>query len=681
MGGVDLDSLNPEQFDAVMHRGSPLLLLAGAGSGKTRVVTMRIAQLVAEGVDPASILGVTFTNKAAEEMRGRIRSVLTHAPEAARQVTLCTFHSLGVRLLREEGHRVGVPRRFTILDAEDQRQVLREILEARKIDTDILVASVAANRISAAKTGGRSPEELRRNALSHADRLVAGLLEDYDRELRNLAALDFDDLLLLPVKLLKEHEAVRLGMQERYRHVLVDEYQDSNMVQLELIKLLAGSGENLVVVGDDDQSIYGWRGARLENILGFETHFPGAVACQMTRNYRSTAPILGLANEVIRHAGQRRPKELWTREEHGPVPSLVVCKSPQEEGDYIATRIQALRDEEDRRFEEVGVLFRTNGQARELEDALRMYRIPYRLIGGMSFYERREVKDALAYLRVLVNPRDEIALRRALANPSRGVGPASMSKLSGEARQRIEPLFDAFLRADRVPGVTPRIARQARSFAELIQTYAERASSGHGLAAVADSLFDESGLRAALRSGEGGRKASAASFYLENVASLLRGLEDYEAKASEPSLEDFLQRVTLDGDDRENEPKSGRVTLMTLHSAKGLEFPVVFLTGLEDGLLPHERSVAERGEDDTAYDEERRLLYVGITRAREQLTLLRCTRRRRFGKDIRCEPSRFLKGIPNALLEAKDRKEFGEVVEKARKTVGFAQMLAALDGD
>lgn len=659
---VDLSSLNPEQRAAVLHRNAPLLLLAGAGSGKTRVVTFRIAHLLSEGVVPEQILGVTFTNKAAEEMRARIRAMLPgdeiveNGPEAARAITLSTFHSLGVRILREAGGRIGVKHPFTILDAEDQRQVVRSILVDKGIDPELLPPPVAAARISRAKNDGVGPDELARRARNHGERTLADVAAAYAAALRSLSALDFDDLLLLPVRLLEEHEDVRLQLRERWRHVMVDEYQDSNRIQLRLVQLLVGDGENLMVVGDDDQSIYGWRGACVDNILEFERHFPAACVLNLTRNYRSTGLVLDIANDLMRAAARRRPKDLWTETKTGPPVRLVVCRNPADEAAYVAMAIDELHRSEGLRHEDVGVLYRTNGQARELEEGLRAAGIPYRVVGGLSFFERREVKDALAYVRLLVNERDEIALRRALDTTVRGVGSGTVSRLQAWAALHIEPLFEALRKASNVTGVSPRIARAAQHFAQTIDTFRGRLEAGPGkvdLAHVVDRLLDEVGLCAAIRAGEGGRSPGAARFHLSNIDLVVQAIREFQQRTPDGTLADFLQRISLDSGDKD-EPEAGRVTLMTLHSAKGLEFPAVFLVGVEEGFLPHGRSMEENGDND---DEERRLFYVGITRARRWLTLTRCISRPRFDGDLRPDPSRFLADIPPHRLLVADRTD------------------------
>ena len=679
---VNLSTLNPEQRAAVLHRGAPLLLLAGAGSGKTRVVTVRIAHLIANGAAPESILGVTFTNKAAEEMRQRIRATLPDDPEGARAVTLSTFHALGVRILREAGGKVGVRHPFTILDSEDQQQLVRSILADRGVDPELLPPPVAASRISRSKNEGLGPDDLAQRARSHGDRILADVARAYGQSLRSLGALDFDDLLLLPVRLLEEHADERERLRARWRHLLVDEYQDSNRIQLRLVQLLAGDGANLMVVGDDDQSIYGWRGACVDNILDFEEHFPGAIALHLTRNYRSTCAVLDVANQVMRGAQRRRPKDLWTEVRSGPGVQLVACRNPSDEAAYIAMSIDGLRRDEGLACEDIGVLYRTNGQSRELEEGLRGAGIPYRVVGGTAFFERREVKDALAYLRLLVNERDEIALRRALATTVRGVGAGTVSKLTAYAESRVEPLYEALRRADRVSGVTPRIARAAMQFAQTIDAYRERMKSDRDLARLTDNLLDDVGLRAAIRAGEGGRKPTAARFHLANIDALVQALRDYQQRAAPrsgdddegPTLSGFLQRVSLDNSGKE-EPESGRVTLMTLHSAKGLEFRAVFLAGVEEGYIPHGRSVEESGDD----DEERRLFYVGVTRARRFLTLTRCAVRSRFDGELRPEPSRFLAEISPELLTVIDRTGGAGAASAPAPAAGFRRLLDLLD--
>ena len=678
-----LSDLNEGQRAAVLHSGAPLLVLAGAGSGKTRVIIYRIARLLDEGVAPEAILGLTFTNKAAEEMRSRIRGGRREDAEAARGVTLCTFHSLGVRILREEGARVGVRPGFTILDAEDQRQVVRGIIESEGLDPEVLPPAVAAAQLSRARTDGLGPAELETRARSHGERLLARVLRAYVEQLAALGALDFDDLLLRPVRILSEHAEVRHRLRERYRHILVDEYQDSNRVQLELVRLLAGDARDLVVVGDDDQGIYGWRGACLDNILEFERHFPGAVAMNLTRNYRSSGRVLRLANHVIRGARRRRDKELWTRASPGPAIRLVVCASPQDEAAFVAMEIDRLAREEQLRYDDVGVLYRTNGQSREMEVGMRAAGIPHRVVGGMAFFERREVKDALAYLRLLANPRDELAFLRAVAVPARGIGPASLARLRQSAEMRLDTLPDACLRADRVAGLGARVAREAVRFGATLESFSrelEGRADRLDLSDLADRLFDVVGLREALRSAEGGRKPSAVRFYLENVDALVAFLASYQRQAEEPELADFLRRVALEGNDRGDDPDApkdrGKVTLMTLHAAKGLEFSAVFLAGVEEGLLPHGRSVQERDGDD---DEERRLFYVGVTRAERWLTLTRCAKRTRFDGAHYPEPSRYVASLPDGLIEHVDRSRGVRPTNPADAAAGFRRLWKSLD--
>ncbi len=650
--------------------------MAGAGSGKTRVIITRIVRLLREGVPPESILGVTFTNKAAEEMRSRIREALPRQSEVAESVTLCTFHALGLRIMEEFGHLDGLPRRFTILDVEDQHDVIRSVIEAEGLDPELVPARQAAQRISAAKNGGLSADQLRSGARTHQERLVARLMKGYEEMLASLRAVDFDDLLCKPRDLLVSHPEVQETLAARYRQIMVDEYQDTNQTQLALLRLLSDEGHNLVVVGDDDQSIYGWRGACLDNILEFEQHFPHAVVLRLTENYRSTRRVLALANVIIDGARRRRPKELWTAGEEGPMPRRVVCATPQEEADYVAQRVSELKGEEGLPYHEIGVLMRTNGQAREFEEALRFASIPYRLVGGTSFFERREVKDALAYLRILANRHDELALRRAVATPSRGIGAVSLARLADSARQHIEPLFEAFKRAERVAGVPVRTARAAARFAAEIERFAAEIEQQKSLAETARRIFDEMGLIEALRSGEGGRKVAAAEHYVANIESLLASLADYEERSARPELADYLKRIALDTT-ADDSPETGRVTLMTLHAAKGLEFQAVFLVGLEEGLLPHQRSIEEVDGDD---DEERRLFYVGVTRARRHLMLSRCRRRRRFQRDEEVEESRFMRELVADLFGDEDRHVDSEKAKAARAVTGFRNILEIIEG-
>ncbi len=641
---LDLSTLNPPQREAVTTTEGPLLVLAGAGSGKTRVIVHRIAWLVQKGVDPESILAVTFTNKAAGEMRDRVGAV---AGAAGVDVFVSTFHSFGLWLLQQEHVAAGLPKRFAICDAGDQITLVKRCMREVKVDDRSFDAHKVLSIVSRAKNEGRKRIRVREAGQGDDYDLVASeVLPRYERALRAQRSVDFDDLIALPVALLSKDEALRKRLARRFRYLLVDEYQDTNAAQLELLKLLAGEQRNVCAVGDDDQAIYGWRGAEVKNILRFERHFPGAKEVRLEQNYRSTGHILACANAVIAKNPDRRPKKLFTAEGPGEKVRVVALENEEEEARFVGEELARLR-REGRPWKHFAVLYRLNAQSRPIEEALRAAAMPHAVHGGPAFFDRSEVRDLLAYLKVCVAPRDEVSLARIVNVPARGIGDASLERVHAWAVAESLPLFDALARAGEVPDLPRGAAERIAAFVALVEKYRARFAEGK-VAEAARALVAEVDLlghaRAAVQSFEAGQRKVDA---LEGV---LRSLDAFEARTSRPSLAAWLARLALDSRAEEDPEGGDGVTLMTLHAAKGLEFPVVFLVGAEEDLLPCAGIQGEARD----LDEERRLAYVGLTRARERLYLTRAAARTKRGKVLPRTPSRFLDELPAEAHEVVD---------------------------
>lgn len=635
---LTLDTLNEQQREAVEHPGGPLLVFAGAGSGKTRVITYRIARLVLSGVSPNRILAVTFTNKAAKEMRERIEGLIG---ERANSLWMGTFHRICGRILRESGHMIGLHRNFVIYDDSDQLSLMRSILRAKNIDDKAITPRAILSEISRAKEKLISPEKYARGAAGFFERIASEVYPEYQSQLTKNRALDFDDMIGLTVKLLKEREEALQMYQNRFEHVLVDEFQDVNFVQYELIKLLGSKHKNITIVGDDDQSIYGWRGADVTHILQFGGEFEGARTIKLERNYRSTKRILGAANEVIRQNRGRAQKQLWTDNPDGPPITITEVGTEQEEAALVAdTILQAVRPGR-RKFGDFAVLYRTNAQSRVLEETFLMMRIPHLLIGGQRFYERKEVKDMIAYLRVVANPSDDISLKRIINVPGRGIGDVTMDKAEEFANGG--PLFDAF--ADwRFQGLLVSKTRNAViRFVEMVRGATVLIEAGKS-EPVLRYVLQNSGYMDELRAD----RSEESNSRLDNLQELVNVAALHDATSDEPGLFGFLQEIALLSDADELKESADAVTLMTAHTAKGLEFPVVFMVGMEEGIFPHARSM----NSDKQIEEERRLCYVGMTRAMEELHLLHSTRRSTFGQANFNAPSRFLNAIPQEFVTA-----------------------------
>ncbi len=635
-----LRGLNPQQREAVLHRGGPALVLAGAGSGKTRVLAHRVAYLVRGlGVPPDRILAVTFTNKAAEEMRHRVAGLL--GERVARLVWMGTFHRTCARILRAHGDRVGVPPRFVVYDEDDQRQVMREALRALGVDERRYPPGAVLAVVSAAKNDGVSLAAYELQATSPFERTVAACWREYQRRLQERSALDFDDLLVEALRLLEEVPEICGLYQERFQHVLVDEYQDTNPVQFRLLARLCERHRNLFVVGDVDQAIYGWRGADIRNILEFERDFPDARILPLEQNYRSTQTILRAAEHLIQQNPRRYPKRLWTENAPGSPVTVYEAGDEHDEARFVADRLRRLQ-EEGFRLGECAVLYRINAMSRQFEEAFLRAGIPYQVVGAVRFYERKEVKDLLSYLRVLQNPDDELSLLRALNVPRRGVGEATVEKLRAFAAQRGLRLWEVLEAVEEVPGVTAAARRSVRAFVDLVRDLQGRAQVVRA-AELVEQVLEQSGLRASLEE-EGTEEAQAR---LENVRELVTVAQEYEASTGDGSLQGFLEHLSLVTDADTYDDRADRVALMTLHAAKGLEFRAVFLCGLEEGIFPHVRSL----DDPRQLEEERRLAYVGITRAKERLFLSYANLRTLFGRTVANVPSRFLEELPEDVLE------------------------------
>jgi DNA helicase-2/ATP-dependent DNA helicase PcrA len=631
--------LNPAQRAAVETLSGPLLVLAGAGTGKTRVITYRIAQLVRSGVVPHRILAVTFTNKAAREMRERALALLGRRQKGTKPPEISTFHALCVRILRRHANRLGYPPEFSIYDRGDQESVVRHALRNIRVSATNLRPGELLASIGAWKNQGISPAEAESTAEGDRQELAAVLFGHYQAQLRAAGAMDFDDLLLQTNRLFAEHPEARFAEASRFDHLLIDEYQDTNRLQYEIVRVLAEGHKNLCVVGDDDQSIYGWRGAEVAHILSFQGHWPDARVVRLEANYRSRAPILELANALILHNSARHQKVLRPSREGGAAPRMLRMENETMEAEHVVREIkQLLIGDAERRTSpsDIAILFRTNEQPRAFELELRREKIPYLLVGGLSFYDRREIKDVLAYLRVLANPLDEVSLLRIINTPPRGIGATTVETVLEHAVSAGRPLWST------LPGVSsldlpPGAAERIFGFVKLIDRF--RAQLGKApLADLLREILAAVEFKAEIeRTYTGPGEAESRWLAIEE---LVNAAALYETRSDNPSLLGFLEEATLsDRDDKDDDKKERHaITLMTLHSAKGLEFPHVYMVGVEEGILPHQRSILEGNSP----DEERRLCYVGVTRARETLTMTFVKARMKWGKPRPCIPSRFL---------------------------------------
>lgn len=635
-----LDRLNSNQLEAATQVNGPLLIMAGAGSGKTRVLTCRIAYLLEQGVKPYNILAITFTNKAAAEMRERVNNIVG---AQAKDIWLSTFHAFCARFLRMEIDNLGgYARNFVIYDSGDTQVLIKRCLKELNLDEKHFPPASIQSTISNAKNALNDAGDFAREADSFHAQKVAEVYQLYELKLKQNNALDFDDLLMLSVRLLEKDADVRQRYQQKFQYILIDEYQDTNRAQYLLAQILAAKYRNLCVVGDADQSIYAWRGADIRNIMDFESDYPEAKVIKLEQNYRSTQIILEAANAVIENNSDRKPKSLWTEKAGGDKIIHYLAFDERDEARFIADTITKQQTVFRTSYGKMAVLYRTNAQSRVIEEAFMKYRIPYTMVGGLKFYERKEIKDILAYLRVVFNPADAISLLRIINVPRRGIGDTSIGRLTEYANTKNLTLFDAISNPDEVPDLTARAKRPLESLAELI----------FNLIAVRDSLpvtkliekiMHDSGYVTELQN----EQTPQAEARIENLRELLSVAKDFAATEAENNLENFLSHVSLVSDIDTAEMADERVTMMTLHSAKGLEFPIVFLAGLEEGIFPHSRTLMDENE----IEEERRLCYVGITRAERKLYVSNARMRTIYGNTVTYPPSRFLQEIPEDFVE------------------------------
>lgn len=640
---VNLSALNPPQRLAVQTLEGPVLILAGAGTGKTRVITHRIAYMIERAVPPSRILAVTFTNKAAREMKERVSKLVGKLPEDVGKPTICTFHSLCVRILRRHIERLGYKANFVIYDDSEQLNVVKKILSHISARDEKQDAYAVLALISKLKNG------MRLGADASAAAMAKHIVGRYESALRACNAVDFDDLLLLTLRLFKDHPDALEECRNRFRYVMVDEYQDTNAAQFDLVHLLTLEHRNLCVVGDDDQSIYGWRGAEIANLLDMEKHFPEVKIIKLEQNYRSTNNILFAANALIKNNARRRGKNLWSQKGDGEKIVLWSFENDDEEAQMVVDQIESNRMISQIAWGRHAILFRTNQQSRPFEMALRQAKVKYHLIGGQSFFDRREVRDFLAYLKLFYNPSDDISLLRVANVPARGLSDNTMQGLLAASQERHCPVFTVMRHTDVLASMATRTRRCIEEFTELIERTRDllQREEKLSLQTWADKFLDEIGYFHELRRSE--KDPEAAESRIRNLKDLMSSLDGTPPDLSEPPLkrlETFLEEITLDSErEEEKENKGDAVTLITMHSCKGLEFPHVFVVGLEDGLLPHTRS-----QEEGTMDEERRLFYVAITRAQESLKLTYCHSRKKYGQALPCHPSRFLKELPEKVL-------------------------------
>jgi superfamily I DNA/RNA helicase len=691
---VNLHTLNPQQRLAAETIRGPVLILAGAGTGKTRVITFRIAHMVQSGIAPGNILGVTFTNKAAREMRERVNKLLPNSKlkiknsKTDERPTICTFHSLCVRILRQHIEKLGYKRNFVIYDESEQLSAVKKILanisaKGEKTDPGAVLAMLSKfkNLVGQASSLSSSSEKTKLTGKMpvplFGDENIRALAEHiakrYESALHACNAVDFDDLILLTLRLFNEHPDALAACRAKYRYVMVDEYQDTNAAQFQLVHALTLEHRNLCVVGDDDQSIYGWRGAEVANLLNMEKHFPEIKVIKLEQNYRSTTTILNAANAIIKNNVRRRVKQLWSQRGTGAKIQLQTYDNDETEAREVVAQIEFKRLAHRVRWEECAILFRTNQQSRPIETELRKANVRYHLIGGQSFFDRREIKDFIAFLKTFLNPHDDISLLRIANVPARGLSDVTMERLLGASHERKCSVFTAM----KNPLVTTAFQKNTRECIEALVTFIEKtqaqlqSAGGLTLPAWAENFLNETGYFAELHRAEKNPEVSEAR--VRNLRELVATMNGSAPTLAE-QLDDFLENITLDSDrEEEKENTADAVTLITMHSCKGLEFPHVFIVGLEDGLLPHSRSKIEG-----TLDEERRLFYVAVTRAMLTLTISHCAGRKKYGQLLPCQPSPFLKELPEELVETSDSKSKTPVALESGKNL-FAAMRSVVN--
>jgi DNA helicase-2/ATP-dependent DNA helicase PcrA len=645
-----LAGLNPIQKEAVLHTEGPVLIVAGAGSGKTRALTHRMAYLIREkGVSPYEILAITFTNKAAQEMADRVEGLL--GTRIAKGMWIMTFHAACVRILRREHAYVGIPSHFSIYDEGDTERVIALSLKQLNIDPKRYPPRAVAAVIGRAKDNLISPAEFAADAGTYYERTVADVYAEYQARLRAAGALDFDDIIMETVRLFRGHPEVLEHYQERFRYVLIDEYQDTNRAQYHLVNLLAAKHRNICVVGDADQGVYSWRGATIKNLLDFEHDYPDSSIFVMEQNYRSTQSILELANALIEHNVQRKPKSLWTESEEGDLAVRYRAENEHDEAWFLANEVERLVQEEGYRYGDIAVFYRTNAQSRVIEEVLSQAGIAYKVVGGVRFYQRKEIKDVFAYLRAVVNPGDLVSLRRIINTPKRGVGDATVAALEGFAAQEGIPFLKAARRVDDISLLGQRAKGAVHGFVGVIDALASLVADGTGPARMVEAAYTESGYLAELES----ERTVESMGRVENLKELVGVALEFQQRNPDGTLADFLEQVALLTEQDEYDEDDPAITLMTLHNAKGLEFDVVFMVGMEDGVFPHYRSMGDPAE----LEEERRLAYVGITRARRRLYLTHAWSRSLFGSSNYNPPSRFLHEVKELVRELETETKYG----------------------
>lgn len=648
--------LNPQQAEAVINTEGPMLIMAGAGSGKTKVLTCRVANLLQKGVRPYRILAITFTNKAAAEMRERVNNM---SGPAAKDVWLFTFHAFCARFLRMEIDKLpGYGGNFAIYDTADSQNLIKQILKEMNLDDKRFQPSGILSRISNAKNALQDAAAFARQAGDFYEQKVADIYSRYEQKLQLNNALDFDDLLMLSIKLLQENKEVREKYQDRFDYLLVDEYQDTNHAQYLLTKFLAAKHRNICVVGDADQSIYGWRGADIQNILDFEKDYPDAKVIKLEQNYRSTQIILDAANAVIENNTGRKPKNLWTENKNGADIIYFQAVDERDEARFVIEQLQNLQRTENKKLGDMAILYRTNTQSRIFEEMLIKSGISYNMVGGLKFYERKEIKDIIAYLRVIFNPADSLSLLRIINVPKRGIGDASLAKIQAYAAANNVSLFEAVSNAAAIDGLSSRFVSKLDDLAGIIFELMNLANEAP-VEDLIDRVLRDTGYLEELEN----ERTPQAQSRIDNLHELISVAQEFAASEEENNLENFLAHVALVSDIDDTELGEDAITLMTLHSSKGLEFPVVFLVGMEEGLFPHARTLM----DETEIEEERRLCYVGITRAKEKLFLSSTKMRTIYGNTVTYPPSRFLQEIPARLVKTIKRQERFSALENFKQ--------------